>query len=107
MRVRADDPEYRREAAAEAEFWGPVQPASIEARELREWAPTATELYHNMRFTGDPRIPWQATLRRYRVGGRLDRVLANCALVGEAKRRLGSRTYPSPCGWPVTTQTKV
>lgn len=65
MRVRVDDPEYRREAAAEAEFWGRVQPASIEAGELREWAPTATELYHNVRFTGDARVPWQATLRRY------------------------------------------
>jgi hypothetical protein len=37
MRVRADDPEYRREAAAEAEFWRRIQPASIEAGELREW----------------------------------------------------------------------
>lgn len=34
----------------------------------------------------------QRVYEQYRVGGRLDRVLANCALVGEAKRQLGSRT---------------
>jgi len=34
----------------------------------------------------------QATYERYRVGGKLERVLANCALVLDAKRRLRSRT---------------
>jgi MoaA/NifB/PqqE/SkfB family radical SAM enzyme len=34
----------------------------------------------------------QDTYERYRVGGKLERVLANCRLVAEAKRRLGART---------------
>jgi pyruvate-formate lyase-activating enzyme len=34
----------------------------------------------------------QATYEQYRVGGRLDLVLANCRLLAEAKRRLRSRT---------------
>ncbi|HJQ84543.1 MAG TPA: radical SAM protein, partial [Candidatus Binatia bacterium] len=34
----------------------------------------------------------QETYERYRVRGNLERVLANCRLVAEAKRRLGSRT---------------
>lgn len=35
---------------------------------------------------------WQASYVQYRVGGDLDTVLANCRLVRDAKRRLGSST---------------
>src|SRR5437879_365801 len=83
LRVSADEPAYRRQAAAEAEFWAQPQLGSIEAGELREWAPTQTELYHNQRYTGDPHLPWQATLGRH---GRFRRglVLGTSSLRDEA-----------------------
>jgi SAM-dependent methyltransferase len=83
LHVAPDNPAYRQQAAAEAEFWARPQPGSIEAGETRDWAPTQTERYHNERLTGDPSVPWPAVLGRY---GRFGRglVLGTSSLRDEA-----------------------
>jgi SAM-dependent methyltransferase len=62
MRVQAQDPTYVAQARAEAQFWtnGP------------RWADAAAETaniiarrHYNLRFTGDPHLPWFETIARY------------------------------------------
>jgi len=64
LRVTADDPEYRRLAAAEAAYWQQVHPLSLEATE-REFSDGPVDRYVNTRFTGDPRTDWVATIPRW------------------------------------------
>jgi SAM-dependent methyltransferase len=64
LRVTADDPEYRRLAAAEAAFWQQVHPMGLEASE-HEFAGGPVERYVNTRFTGDPGTDWATTIPRW------------------------------------------
>jgi len=64
LRVSADDPEYRRLAAAEASFWQQVHPLSLEATEL-ESSGGPVDRYVNTRFTGDPHTDWVTTIPRW------------------------------------------
>ena len=64
LRVTADDPEYRRQAAAEAAYWQQVHPLSLEAIEDKI-AAHAGDHYVNTRFTGDPRTDWVTTIARW------------------------------------------
>ena len=64
LRVTADDPEYRRQAAAEAAFWKEVHPLSLEAFENQPGG-EEMERYQNLRFTGDPATDWIATIARW------------------------------------------
>ena len=64
LRVTADDPEYRRLAAAEAAFWRHVHPMSLEATEPSS-LDGPVERYVNTRFTGDPHTDWTATIPRW------------------------------------------
>lgn len=84
FRVSPDDPVYQRQAAAEAAFWARAQPGSIEAGELRAWAPSQSERYHNLRFTGDAQVAWPAIVGRH---GRFRRglVLGTSSLRDEAQ----------------------
>jgi SAM-dependent methyltransferase len=64
LRVTADDPEYVRQAAAEAAFWEQVHPLGLEAGEER-YVEGAIEHYVNERFTGDRSTDWAATIPRW------------------------------------------
>jgi SAM-dependent methyltransferase len=64
LRVAADDPEYRRQAAAEAAFWERVHPLGLEASEDR-YVDGPVERYVNERFTGDRSTDWVATIPRW------------------------------------------
>jgi hypothetical protein len=57
LRVTADDPEYRRLAAAEAAFWRQMHPMGLEATE-HEYSDGPIDRYVNTRFTGDPDTTW-------------------------------------------------
>jgi len=61
LRVTEDDPEYRHQAAAEAEYWQRVHPLGLEAAE-RTVGDGPVEHYVNARFTGDPHTEWTRTL---------------------------------------------
>jgi hypothetical protein len=61
LRVTADDPEYLRQAAAEAAFWEQVHPLGLEAGE--DLCPV--EQYVNERFTGNPSTDWVSTIPRW------------------------------------------
>jgi SAM-dependent methyltransferase len=65
LRVTADDPEYRRLAAAEAAFWQQMHPMGLEATEHEFAADGPVERYVNTRFTGDPATDWTATIPRW------------------------------------------
>lgn len=64
LRVRADDPEYQRLAAAEAEFWSRPRPYSLESLEA-VFDDGPFEQYVNWRFTGDPQRGWWETIAAY------------------------------------------
>ena len=64
LRVTADDPEYRRQAAAEAAFWQAEHPMGLGATEAK-YLDGQVERYVNERFTGDSRTPWTATISRW------------------------------------------
>ena len=64
LRVTADDPEYRRQAAAEAAFWERVHPLGLEAAEAH-FVEGPVEQYVNERFTGDRSTDWVATIPRW------------------------------------------
>lgn len=64
LRVRADDPEYRRLAAAEAAYWDERRPYSLESIE-QQFEDGPVERYVNRRFTGDPRRGWWETVAGY------------------------------------------
>jgi len=83
LRVRADDPAYRREAAAEAAFWAQPHMFGLESLE-RTQADGPAERWMNLRFTGERGTPWEATIARY---GRFRRglVLGTSALGVEAR----------------------
>jgi SAM-dependent methyltransferase len=64
LRVHASDPEYQRLALAEAEFWARPHPLGLESIEHTQ-ADSPALIWMNERFTGDPRIPWEATIARH------------------------------------------
>jgi SAM-dependent methyltransferase len=64
LRVRADDPEYRRVAAAEAAYWHDVHPASLELLTTL-FSEEPVDRHVNRRFTGDPRTHWSETIARW------------------------------------------
>jgi SAM-dependent methyltransferase len=64
LRVTADDPEYRRLAAAEAAFWRQMHPMGLEATE-HEYSDGPIDRYVNTRFTGDPNTDWVTTIPRW------------------------------------------
>ena len=64
LRVTADDPEYLRQAAAEAAFWEQVHPLGLEASE-DAYVEGPVEQYVNERFTGDRSTDWVATIPRW------------------------------------------
>lgn len=61
QRVSADDPEYRRLAGEEAEYWSQPRVGSLESLE-RCFADGPFERYVNRRFTGDPDLHWWDTI---------------------------------------------
>ncbi len=83
LRVRADDPAYRRAADAEAAFWASPHMFGLESIE-RTQADGLAEQWMNLRFTGDAATPWESTIARY---GRFRRglVLGTSALGVEAR----------------------
>jgi SAM-dependent methyltransferase len=64
FRVTADDPDYRRQAAVEAEYWSTVHPYGMERTEGM-FVGGAVERYLNERFTGDPHTPCLSTISRW------------------------------------------
>ena len=64
LRVTADDPEYLRQAAAEAAFWEQVHPLGLEAGE-DIYVEGPVEQYVNERFSGDRSTDWVATIPRW------------------------------------------
>lgn len=64
LRVTADDPEYLRQAAAEAAFWEQVHPLGLEAGEDL-YVEGPVEQYVNERFTGDRSTDWVSTIPRW------------------------------------------
>ena len=65
LRVAPDDPEYVQRAAAEAAYWARLHPFSLEAQELKQRFDGVVDRYTNARFTGDPGVPWEATICRH------------------------------------------
>src|SRR5262249_44688601 len=63
LRVTADDPEYRRMAVAEAEYWSGPVPYALEALE-EPFADGPVERYTNARFTGARHVGWHQTIAR-------------------------------------------
>jgi SAM-dependent methyltransferase len=61
--VTADDPEYRRQAAAEAEYWSRMVPYALESLEQR-FDEGPVDRYTNERFTGDANVGWQHVIAR-------------------------------------------
>jgi SAM-dependent methyltransferase len=76
--------EYQRLALAEAEFWAQPHPFGLETIEHTQGSDGPIDLWLNTRFTGDARIPWEATIARY---GRFRRgiFLGTSALSTEAR----------------------
>lgn len=64
FRVTADDPEYRRQATAEAEYWSRMVPYALESLEQR-FGEGPVDQYTNQRFTGDRARGWQQTIARH------------------------------------------
>jgi SAM-dependent methyltransferase len=64
LRVRPDDPEYQRLAAAEAAYWDERRPYSLECLEAA-FADGPVERYVNARFSGDPTQGWWETIPGY------------------------------------------
>ena len=62
--VRADDPGYARDAAAEAEFWSTPHAFGIGLPNAA-FADGPFDRYTNRRFTGDERVRWFETIARY------------------------------------------
>lgn len=62
LRIRQDD-EYRRQAAAESEFWGQVRPGTLEDLDGTQ-AEGPIDRYVNRRFTGDDHVKWYETIAR-------------------------------------------
>jgi SAM-dependent methyltransferase len=83
LRVTPDDPEYRRQAEAEAEFWRGQHRLGLEAVEKQQ-VEGPVDRYHNQRFCGDPHIHWYETIAargRFRRGA----ILGTSSLVLEAR----------------------
>jgi SAM-dependent methyltransferase len=83
LQITADDPEYRRMAAAEAAYWQNAHPWSLEEIE-REHRPGLHEQFVNRRFTGKRYTHWSVALSRW---GTFQRglVLGTSALKWEAR----------------------
>jgi SAM-dependent methyltransferase len=64
LRVTPDDPEYRRLAAAEAEYWSGPVPFALESLEER-FSEGPVDRYTNERFTGDRAVGWHETIARH------------------------------------------
>lgn len=63
LRVRAEDPEYQRAAAAEVEFWS--RPHAFNVVQVEDSPDDALWRYNSLRFTGDAATPWHAVICRY------------------------------------------
>jgi SAM-dependent methyltransferase len=83
LRVRADDPGYAADAAAEAEFWSRPHAFGIGLPNAA-FADGPFDRYTNRRFTGDENVRWFETIGRY---GRFERglVLGAASLDIEAR----------------------
>jgi SAM-dependent methyltransferase len=64
LRVRPDDLEYQRLAAAEMDFWSKPHPYGLETLERIE-SGGPIERYNNSRLTGDPHVPWYDAIPRH------------------------------------------
>lgn len=64
FRVPPDDPEYKRQAAAEAEYWSGPVPFALESLEER-FSEGPVDRYTNERFTGDGNLGWHRTIPRH------------------------------------------
>jgi SAM-dependent methyltransferase len=64
LRVAADSPEYRRLAAAEAEFWQRPHPLGMEGLESTH-REGPVDRHTNARFTGDPNLHWYDVVHRH------------------------------------------
>lgn len=82
LRVVAEDEEYRRQAAAEAEFWHRVHPCSLEATEGVDEGPI--DRYTNRRFTGDETRHWYESVAE-RGTFRRGALLGTSSLTQEAR----------------------
>lgn len=66
LRVTKDDPDYRRLAEAEADFWRRPHPYGLETMEhITREGPI--DRYVNERFTCDPRVRWHDTIAQRRT----------------------------------------
>jgi SAM-dependent methyltransferase len=83
LRVRSDDPEYRRQAAAEAAFWERPHPFGLETTE-KLFAEGPIDRYVNRRFTGNPRVHWTETVARWGTFRR-GLLLGTSSLTAEAR----------------------
>ena len=83
LRVCADDPDYQRQAAAEAAFWAQPHPFGLETLE-HALAEGPVEQWTNARFTGSVAVPWEATIASH---GRFRRglVIGTRAINAEAR----------------------
>ena len=63
-RVHPDDPKYRRQAAAEADYWSRPVPYALESLEQR-FGDGPVDQYTNERFTGERTRGWQGTIARH------------------------------------------
>jgi SAM-dependent methyltransferase len=64
LRVRADDPEYLRLAAAEAAYWQNAHPFGLEETQ-KQFRDGFFEHSVNLRFTGEARTHWSETISRW------------------------------------------
>ncbi len=83
LRVWRDDPQYRRQAESEAEFWRKQHPSGLEAVEKQQ-EEGPVDRYHNQRFSGDPTVPWYETIARRRAFRR-GAILGTSSLVLESR----------------------
>lgn len=64
LRVKSDDPEYVRQAAAESEFWQRMHPFSLEAVEKVQ-DPGPVDRYFNWRFTDRKGVSWYEAIHQF------------------------------------------
>jgi SAM-dependent methyltransferase len=65
LRVTPYDTDYLRLARLEAEFWSAPHPYGLESLEKTQRLDGPVDRYTNARFTGDPGVPWEATICRH------------------------------------------
>jgi SAM-dependent methyltransferase len=83
LRVHEDDADYRRQAAAEAEFWHRMHPQGLEAVQSNlDEGPVDRRF--NLRFAGSEGVRWWETIARH-GGFRRGAVLGTSSLVVEGR----------------------